>query len=83
MITKVVNNKLKNKSNNNNCMSSRYIYDKIPLMYEMKMKGNLTERIYNNNNNQYQNIINNKIAINRTKIPKTQREIIPKKIKFL
>ena len=82
MITKVVNNKLKNKSNNNNCMSSRYIYDKIPLMYEMKMKGNLTERIYNNNNNQYQNIINNKIAINRTKIPKTQREIIPKKNKI-
>ena len=51
-------------------------------MYEMKMKGNLTERIYNNNNNQYQNIINNKIAINRTKIPKTQREIIPKKNKI-
>ena len=80
ILTKVVNSSLKNKSKNNNCMSSRYIYDKIPLMYEMKMKGNLTERIYINNQNQ--NIINNKYSINKNKIPKTQRETLPKKNKI-
>ena len=80
ILTKVVNSSLKNKTKNNNCMSSRYIYDKIPLMYEMKMKGNLTERIYINNQNQ--NIINNKYSINKNKIPKTQREALPKKNKI-
>ena len=80
ILTKVVNSSLKNKTKNNNCMSSRYIYDKIPLMYEMKMKGNLTERIYINN--QSQNIINNKYSINKNKIPKTQREALPKKNKI-
>ena len=80
ILTKVVNSSLKNKTKNNNCMSSRYIYDKIPLMYEMKMKGNLTERIYINNQNQ--NIINNKYSINKNKIPKTQRETLPKKNKI-
>ena len=79
ILTKMVNNNMKNKSKNNNCMSSRYIYDKIPLMYEMKLKGNLTERISNNN----QNIINNKYFINKSnKIPKTQREALPKKNKI-
>ena len=33
-------------------MSSHDIYDQIPLIYKLKMKENLTERIYNNNNNQ-------------------------------
>ena len=79
ILTKVVNNNIK-KNSKNNSMSSRYIYDKIPLMYEMKMKGNLTERIYNNNNNQI--IINNKYSIKPNKIPKTQREILPKKNKI-
>ena len=79
ILTKMVNSGLKNKAKNNNCMSSRYIYDKIPLMYEMKMRGNLTERISNNNS---QNIMNNKYSINKNKIPKTQREIIPKKSKI-
>ena len=80
ILTKMVNSGLKNKSKNNNCMSSGYIYDKIPLMYEMKMRGNLTERINNNNS---QNIMNNKYSINKNKIPKTQREIIPKKNKIV
>jgi len=79
ILTKVVSNNLKKNSKNNNCMSSRYIYDKIPIMYEMKMKGNLTERINNNNN---QIIINNKYSLNKNKIPKTQREILPKKNKI-
>ena len=57
ILTKAVNNSIKTKSKNN-CMSSRYIYDKAPLIYEMKIKGNLTERISNNNQNQ--NIMNNK-----------------------
>ena len=78
ILTKVMNNNSKKNSKNNNCMSSRYIYDKIPLMYEIKMKGNLTERI-NNNNNPNQIIINNKYSLNKNKIPKTQREILPKK----
>ena len=79
ILTKMVSSGLKDKTKNNNCMSSRYIYDKIPLMYEMKMRGNLTERISNNNS---QNIMNNKYTINKNKIPKTQREIIPKKSKI-
>ena len=79
ILTKIVNNNIKNKSKNNNCMSSRDIYDKIPLMYELKMKGNLTERIYNNNN---QNIMNNKYILNKNKIPKTQRELIQKNNKI-
>ena len=79
ILTKMVNSNMKNKSKNNNCMSSRYIYDKIPLMYEMKLKGNLTERLSNTN----QNIINNKYLINKSnKIPKTQREALPKKNKI-
>ena len=79
ILTKMLTNNTKNKIKTNNCMSSRYIYDKIPLMYEMKLKGNLTERINNNN----QNIINNKYAMNKiNKIPKTQREALPKKNKI-
>ena len=75
----MLTNNAKNKIKTNNCMSSRYIYDKIPLMYEMKLKGNLTERINNNN----QNIINNKYAINKiNKINKKQREALPKKNKI-
>ena len=79
ILTKIVNNNIKNKSKNNNCMSSRDIYDKISLMNELKMKGNLTERIYNNNN---QNIMNNKYILNKNKIPKTQRELIQKNNKI-
>ena len=79
ILTKMVNSNMKNKTKNNNCMSSRYIYDKIPLTYEMKLKGNLTERLSNTN----QNIINNKYFINKSnKIPKTQREALPKKNKI-
>ena len=77
ILTKIISNNPKKNSKNNNCMSSRYIYDKIPLMYEIKMKGNLTERINNNNTNPV--IINNKYSFNKNKIPKTQREILPKK----
>jgi hypothetical protein len=77
ILTKIISNNPKKNSKNNNCMSSRYIYDKIPLMYEIKMKGNLTERINNNNPNPV--IINNKYSFNKNKIPKTQREILPKK----
>ena len=58
-------------------MSSRETHDKIPLIYELKMKGNLTERIYNN-----QNIMNNKYILNKNKIPKTQRELIQKNYKI-
>ena len=54
-------------------MSSHDIYDQIPLIYKLKMKGNLTERIYNNNN---KDIMNNKYILNKNKIPKTQRELI-------
>ena len=46
-------------------MSSHDIYDKIALIYELKMKENLTERIYNNNNNQ--DIMNNKYILNKNK----------------
>ena len=80
ILTKAVNNSIKTKSKNN-CMSSRYIYDKAPLIYEMKIKGNLTERMSNNNQNQ--NIMNNKYSINKNKIPKTHREMLPKKNKML
>ena len=79
ILTKMVNNHQKDKSKNNNCMSSRYIYEKIPMMYESKIKGNLTERMFNNS--QYQNIMNNKYTMNKNKIPKTQRESLPKKNK--
>ena len=75
ILAKMVNNNIKNKSKNNNCISSRDTHDKIPLIYELKIKGNLTERIYNN-----QNIMNNKYILNKNKIPKTQRELIQKKI---
>ena len=77
ILTKIISNNPKKNSKNNNCMSSRYIYDKIPLMYEIKMKGNLTERINNNNPNPV--IINNKYSFNKNKIPKTQRENLTKK----
>ena len=70
------NNKI-NKNNTKinkakyNYMSSRYIYDKSNILNEIKIKGNLTERISNQNNPKY--------FINKKSGPKTQREIIPKK----
>ena len=73
------NNKL-NKGNNiknkakYNCMSSRYIYDKNNFLNEIKIKGNLTERISNQNN--IKNFINKKSG------PKTQREIMLKRNKI-
>ena len=73
------NNKL-NKGNNiknkakYNCMSSRYIYDKNNFLNEIKIKGNLTERISNQNN--IKNFINKKSG------PKTQREIVLKRNKI-
>ena len=69
----ISNNKL-NKGNKNktkyNCMSSRYIYDKSPLLNEMKLKGNLTERISNQNNSKH--------LVGKKNGPKTQREIMTK-----
>ena len=74
----ISNNKINkgNKKNKakNNCMSSRYIYDKSHLLNEMKLKGNLTQRISNQNNNKY--------FIVKKSGPKTQREIIEKKNKI-
>ena len=49
--------------------------------FNEEIKGNLTERISNNNQNQ--NIMNNKHSINKNKIPKTHREMLPKKNKML
>ena len=77
-----INNKI-NKGNKKNkvkynCMSSRYIYDKSPLLNEMKLKGNLTERTSNQNNNSN----NNKNFITKKSGPKTQREINQKKNKI-
>ena len=72
------NNKINKENIKNkikyNCMSSRYIYDKNPLLNEIKIKGNLTERISNHNNKKQ--IINKKVG------PKTQREIMIKKNKI-
>ena len=72
------NNKINKENIKNkikyNCMSSRYIYDKNPLLNEIKIKGNLTERISNHNNK--------KPIINKKAGPKTQREIMIKKNKI-
>ena len=72
------NNKINKENIKNkikyNCMSSRYIYDKNPLLNDIKIKGNLTERISNNNNK--------KQIINKKAGPKTQREIMIKKNKI-
>ena len=76
----IINNNKLNKVNNiknkakYNCMSSRYIYDKNNFINEIKIKGNLTERISNQNN--VKNFVNKKSG------PKTQREIMPKKNKI-
>ena len=64
---------LKNKPKYN-CMSSRYIYDKNNILNEIKIKGNLTERISNQNNVKH--------FISKKSGPKTQREIMPKKNKI-
>ena len=72
--TKINKGNTKNKTKYN-CMSSRHIYDNNNLLNEMKLKGNLTERIHNQNNGKY--LINNK-----KNGPKTQREIISKKNKI-
>ena len=73
------NNKINKENIKNkikyNCMSSRYIYEKNPLLNEIKLKGNLTERISNQNNNKKQ-------LINKKAGPKTQREIMTKKNKI-
>ena len=74
-----INNNKINKGNGKNktkgnCMSSRYIYDKNPLLNDIKLKGNLTERISNQNNN--------KQYINKKSGPKTQRELVQKKKKI-
>ena len=76
----IINNNKLNKGNNiknkakYNCMSSRYINDKNNFINEIKIKGNLTERISNQNN--VKNFVNKKSG------PKTQREIMPKKNKI-
>ena len=75
----IINNKInkgniKNNKAKYNCMSSRYIYDKNHILNEIKIKGNLTERISNQNNQKH--------FINKKSGPKTQREIIPKKTKI-
>ena len=77
------NNKTKNPNYNNNninkdniknnkikynCMSSRYIHDKNNILNELKIKGNLTERISIQNNPKY--------FITKKSGAKTQREII-------
>ena len=76
----IMNNNKINKDNtkNNkakyNCMSSRYIYDKNNILNEIKIKGNLTERTSNQNNQKY--------FIIKKSGPKTQREIIQKNNKI-
>ena len=83
----LINNKMikgtKNKSKYN-CMSSRHIHDNNNnnnnnmILNDMKMKGNLTERIHN----QFQNKTKNLNIMNKRNIPKTQREIMPKNNKI-
>lgn len=68
----VSNNKISKNKIKSNCMSSRYIYGKSPILNEMRIKGNLTERITNQNQN------NGKHFINKKSGPKTQREIMTK-----
>lgn len=68
----VSNNKISKNKIKSNCMSSRYIYGKSPILNEMRIKGNLTERIINQNQN------NGKHFINKKSGPKTQREIMTK-----
>ena len=58
-----------------NCMSSRHINDKNNLINEIKLKGNLTERIHNNQNK-------SKNFMNKRNVPKTQREILSKNNKI-
>jgi len=68
----VSNNKISKNKIKSNCMSSRYIYGKSPILNEMRIKGNLTERITNQNQN------NGKHFISKKSGPKTQREIMAK-----
>ena len=68
----ISNNKISKNKTKSNCMSSRYIYGKSPILNEMRIKGNLTERVTNQNQN------NGKHFINKKSGPKTQREIMTK-----
>ena len=71
---KINKGNIKNNKVKYNCMSSRYIYDKSNILNELKIKGNLTERISNQNNQKY--------FITKKSGPKTQRDLIPKKNKI-